>query len=60
MGNTDQIKAVKMVRTIREEHYEILKNKNIEECILFYRGKSQKLNTQVKRFGLSETSTLNS
>jgi len=37
------VKAVEMVRKIRDQHYQILKDLSVEEQIEFYRKKSQEL-----------------
>jgi len=37
------IKAIEMIRHIREAHYELLKNKSGAERILFYQMKAQSL-----------------
>jgi len=42
-----QIKAVDMVRRIRDKHYELLKGKTTEERIAFYRQKARTANSQV-------------
>lgn len=36
-----EIKAVEMVRRIRDRHYEMLKGKTAEERIAFYREKAR-------------------
>ena len=40
---TTRIKAVELVRRIRDNHYEQLKDKTREERIAFYRAKAQAL-----------------
>ena len=41
-----QIKAVDMVRRIRDRHSELLKGKTAEERIAFYREKARAANAQ--------------
>ncbi|GEM_PF-1030545 len=41
------IRAVEMVRTIRDGHYEQLKDKSRAERILFYREKAGRLHTRL-------------
>ena len=41
------IKAVEMVRRIREAHYEQLRDKSPEERIAFYRAKSRELHAKI-------------
>ena len=43
-----EIKAIEMVRSIREAHYEQLKGKTSQERIAFYREKAHKMNARVK------------
>lgn len=42
------IKAVEMVRRIRDTHYEQLRGKSPEERIAFYRAKARLLQAQVE------------
>ncbi|MBA3944786.1 MAG: hypothetical protein H0X37_09525 [Herpetosiphonaceae bacterium] len=42
------INAVELVRRIRDQHYEELKDKTQEERIAFYRAKSQALHEKVR------------
>jgi hypothetical protein len=42
------IKAVEMVRRIRDAHYEQLRGKSPEERIAFYRAKSREFELQAK------------
>jgi len=44
-----EIKAVEMVRKIRDEHYRILKGKSFEERQAFYRQKSRSLRAKISR-----------
>lgn len=44
-----RVKAVEMVRKIRDQHYRILKDLSIEEQIEFYRKKSQELRAWLKQ-----------
>ena len=41
------IKAVEMVRRIRDAHYEQLRGKSPEERIAFYRAKSRELQAKI-------------
>jgi hypothetical protein len=41
------IKAVEMVRTIRDAHYEQLRGKSPEELIAFYRAKARLLQVEL-------------
>lgn len=41
------IKAVEMVRRIRDAHYEQLRDKSPEERIAFYRAKSRELQAKI-------------
>ncbi len=41
------IKAVEMVRNIRDIHYELLKDRNHKEKILFYREKAARLHKRL-------------
>jgi hypothetical protein len=41
------IKAVEMVRRIRDEHYEQLRGKSPEERIAFYRAKARLLEAEL-------------
>jgi hypothetical protein len=43
------VKAVEMVRKIRDRHYQILKDLSIAEQIEFYRKKSQELQAWLKK-----------
>jgi hypothetical protein len=43
------IKAVEMVRKIRDQHYEQTKNLSIEEQIKFIRNKSKELQKKLKK-----------
>lgn len=43
------IKAVEMVRQIRDEHDELLKNKSIEEIKAFYHQKAEIVNDRARR-----------
>ena len=45
----NEIKAVEMVRRIRDAHYEQLKDKAPEERIAFYRKKARAVNKEVER-----------
>ena len=42
-----QIKAVEMVRSIREAHYEKLKDSSPQEKIAFFREKARKLHAKM-------------
>ena len=42
------IKAVEMVRKIRDQHYEQMKNLSVEEQIKFIREKSNKLQKELR------------
>ena len=44
-----QIKAVAMVRSIREAHYEILKGLSPQEKIAFFRDKARTLHAELGR-----------
>ena len=44
-----EIKAVEMVRRIREEHYEHLKDLSSEEKIAFFRQKARALHAELGR-----------
>jgi hypothetical protein len=44
----NNFKAVKMVRDIRNMHYDQLKGKSEDERIAFYRKKSKKIHNEVK------------
>jgi hypothetical protein len=44
-----EIRAVEMVRSIREAHYEKLKGLSPQEKIAFFRGKARKLHTELGR-----------
>jgi hypothetical protein len=44
MKKTFQIKAVEVVRRIRDKHYEILKGKSAQERIAFYRESARSMN----------------
>ena len=41
------IKAVEMVRNIRDIHYELLKDRDRKERILFYREKADRLHKRL-------------
>jgi hypothetical protein len=43
-----EVKAIEMIRRIREAHYEQLQGKTHEEQMAFYRAKAQQMNTRVK------------
>ncbi len=43
-----KIKAVELVRQIREAHYEQLKDKTPQERLAFYREKAQVMNSKAK------------
>ena len=43
-----KIKAVELVRQIREAHYEQLKDKTPQERLAFYREKAQVMNNKAK------------
>lgn len=43
-----KMKAIEMVRQIREAHYEQLKDKTHQERLAFYREKAQVMNKRVK------------
>jgi hypothetical protein len=45
---TMNIKAVELVRRIRDQHYEELKDKTPEERLAFYRAKSQALRAKAQ------------
>ncbi|MFL6201398.1 MAG: hypothetical protein ACJ76J_19680 [Thermoanaerobaculia bacterium] len=44
-----QMKAVEMVRGIRDAHYERLKNSSPQEKIAFFREKARRLHTELGR-----------
>jgi hypothetical protein len=44
----NEIKAMAMIRRIREAHYEQLKDKTSQERIAFYRKKAQRMNAKIK------------
>ena len=44
---TTPIKAVEMVRRIRDAHFELLRDKSPEERIAFYRAKSRELQAKI-------------
>lgn len=44
-----EINAIKMTRTIREKHYNLLKNKSKQEIIQFFREKTQAFNRESKK-----------
>ncbi len=48
------IRAVEMVRRIRDAHFEQLRGKSPEERIAFYRGKSRPLQAQLSTQRLEE------
>jgi hypothetical protein len=41
------IKAVEMVRRIRDEHYEQLRDKSPEERMAFYRAKARRFQAEI-------------
>lgn len=43
-----KMRAIEMVRQIREAHYEQLKDKTPQERLAFYREKAQVMNKRVK------------
>lgn len=45
----NEIKAVELVRRIRDEHYEQLKDKSPEEQLDFYRKQAEELHKELKR-----------
>jgi hypothetical protein len=47
MKKKTTIKAVEMVRRIRDAHYEQLRDKSPEERIAFYRSKSRELQARL-------------
>ena len=47
MTQKTSIKAVEMVRRIRDAHYEQLRGKSPEERIAFYRAKSRELQAEI-------------
>lgn len=44
-----RLKAVEMVRSIRDSHYEVLKDSSPQEKIAFFREKARRLHTELKR-----------
>jgi hypothetical protein len=44
-----QIKAVEMVRSIRDAHYEKLKDRSSQEKIAFFRNKARALHAELGR-----------
>lgn len=44
---TTNIDTLKMTRTIRDKHYELLKNKTPEERLAFYQGKARELHQKL-------------
>jgi hypothetical protein len=53
MSNAKDVKAVEMVREIRDRHHELLKDKSPEEREQFYREQAAALN---KKLGVREKS----
>ena len=51
MSNAKDVKAVEMVRDIRDRHHELLKDKSPEERERFYREQADTLN---KKLGIRE------
>lgn len=45
----NEVKAVELVRRIRDEHYEQLKDKSPEEQLEFYRKQAEELHKELKR-----------
>ena len=45
---TEQIKAVKLVRKIREKQYDEIKNKNLSEKIGYFKSRANELNIKRK------------
>lgn len=41
--------AVKIVRQIRDAHYEQLKDRTVKEQLAFYQGRSQALRNELKK-----------
>ncbi len=49
MGKKKTFDAVRMVRQIRDAHYEQLKDKSVEERLAYYREKSKALRSDIKK-----------
>lgn len=47
---TTNIKAVELIRSIRNRHYEELKDKTPDERIAFYRAKARALHRKAQAF----------
>ena len=52
------IKTVEVFRKIRDEHYQILKDKSYEERFQFYRQKSRSLRDKVSRLLKKQVASL--
>ena len=44
----NNIEILKIIRKIRDRHYEILKDKSYEEKLAFHREKAKRMRTQAK------------
>jgi hypothetical protein len=51
MSNADEVKAVEMVREIRDRHHELLKGKSADERMRFYREQAAVLH---KKLGVGQ------
>ncbi len=49
MRNKKTFDAVRMVRRIRDAHYEQLKDRTVEDRLAFYKSKSRALRNKLKR-----------
>jgi hypothetical protein len=47
MNNAEEVKAVEMVREIRDRHHELLKGKSAEHQIRFYREQAALLHKKL-------------
>lgn len=44
------VKAIEMIREIREKQYEKIKNLSVEEKIKYFKEKAEKLKEEMKKF----------
>jgi hypothetical protein len=47
--NETRVKAVELVRSIRDAHYELLKDSSPQQKIAFFRGKARELHAHLGR-----------
>ncbi len=50
----NEIKAVEMVRRIRDRHYKLLKGKTAQERIAFYREQARRMNVEAQQISQSK------